>query len=87
MSTHCSPCTICGKQTACCSDEHVLGIEIYGHQGCENSVIPIGEFCSVECFIDIRKQWDARFEVVMQHANDYPNIYQQLQELMPKVKP
>ena len=72
MSTHCSPCTICGRQTACCNDTHALGIEIYGHAGsCENSIIPIGEFCSIECFMEIRKRLDERLEIVKQ---DFPEL-------------
>jgi hypothetical protein len=64
MSTHYSPCLMCGRETACCNDEHCLGIEIYNHPGhCLHSKVSIGEFCSLDCFMELNRKWDERYRI------------------------
>jgi len=72
MSTHCSPCLLCGERTACCNDEHVLGVEIYSSNGCENAYHSIGEFCSLECFLELERRMAERKRIAQE---EYPEWF------------
>lgn len=75
MSTHVSPCLMCGEPTYCCDDTHVLGIEISTHPGhCAFSPVTIGEFCSVSCFMALHDRWDARRKIALA---EYPELFEQ----------
>ncbi len=74
MSTHTSPCLNCGAQTACCNDEHVLGVEIYSYRECETSYHSIGEFCSLSCFEDLENKLIERRQIAMEK---YPEWFKE----------
>lgn len=59
MSTHYSDCVVCGAQTSCAEDEHVLGC---GDGGCYGDG-PRIEFCSVACFLELRRRMNDREQV------------------------
>ena len=67
MSTHRSPCLVCGGMTYCCNDEHVLGVDIYNSPGsCENSDESIGNFCSVQCFLELECRMAERKKIAIE---------------------
>lgn len=73
MSTHTSPCLLCGQQTACCNDEHILGVEIYCTEGCRSAYHSIGEFCSVTCFLELEQRMAERRKIAQaEHPEWFP---------------
>ena len=60
MSTHCVPCLVCGNEVGCCQSEHTLGLGgKHGEGGCENP--PHLEFCSIGCFLELKRRIDETF--------------------------
>ena len=49
MTTHRYSCAVCGKNTYCSADEHVLGLTVDGCYGTEPKI----EFCSIDCMLDL----------------------------------
>ncbi len=80
MSSHRSLCVICGTETWCHDDTHVLG---FGGCGDEDAM----DFCSVACFMTLRQRWDARVRVVRSHPEGWPQVAAALKEALAGVLP
>jgi hypothetical protein len=65
MSTHMSKCCVCGKQTACCNDTHALGCGSACHERG-----PKIEFCSLECFYDLKHRMEERLIIYFENQEN-----------------
>ena len=67
MSTHLAFCLWCGAETACCNDEHVLGLK----DGCgDDTPIPL-EFCSLDCFLETKVRLVQREQIARELHPDW----------------
>lgn len=62
MSTHIGKCVVCDKTTYCCNDEHVLGAG-RGIPCSPKEGFPPIEFCSLECFMELRNSMENRLRI------------------------
>jgi hypothetical protein len=66
MPTHLDRCAWCAEPTACCNDEHALG---FG--ACCGDDGPRMSFCSVECFVTVRRGIEQRARVAHELFPDW----------------
>lgn len=78
MASHKAECIICGEETWCHDEEHVLGIG----DGCCGDPSGVMEFCSVKCFVELKERWEQRKSIILATPDEWPRVTQELNQAL-----